>query len=188
MPISPKATASQAPSAPSARPAARARVALGGGHRRLAQRVAGAGADAAGEEVGVVDRRAGDAGVDDAQGGADRAGEDVGGGVAGEEVQQHLPGDGLRVGGDAFVRQAVVAGEDGELAGAHPRVERALGAGDRGGEVLDAAEGAERLGLAVDPPAEGRLELGGRHDASRPFEPDVGGGEGGRGRERRGGR
>ena len=78
---------------------------------------------------------AGDAGVDDAERDADRAGEDVGGGVAGEEVQEHLPGDGLRVGGDAFVGEAVVGGEDGELAGRHPRVEAALGAGDLRGEV-----------------------------------------------------
>ena len=102
---------------------------------------------------------AGDAGVDDAERGADRAGEDVGGGAAGEEVQEHLPGDGLGVGGDAFVGEAVVGGEDGELAGGHPRVERGLGAGDLRGERLDAAEGAERLGLAVDPGLEAGLEV-----------------------------
>ena len=74
------------------------------------------------------------------------------------KFSEHLPGDRLRVGGDALGGEAVVGGEDGQLAGPHPRRERAAGAGDLGGEVLDAAEGAERLGLAVDPAAERRLQ------------------------------
>jgi hypothetical protein len=116
----------------------------------LDSRVAGPSADLAGQEFRMLRQLRIDPRVDHPQLGADRAGEGIGAGLAGQEGRDHRLGDGGGIGRHAFGRQAVIAREDGQQGLVHRR-RRAPGDQPQAyRQVLDAAQGAERLGLAVD--------------------------------------
>ena len=92
----------------------------------------------------------GHAGIDDRQGPAVLAAEDVDGRAAGKKIFHHLPGDFLRVGGDARFGRAMVASEHQHLWLPQLGRQALLDQADLQRYLLQCAEGTERLGLAVD--------------------------------------
>ena len=135
-------------------------VALRPGHCRLNKAVAGTRPDAPLHEIGVVDRVAGNTGIDHPHGCADRFGKDAGRRTAVQKVQDHFPGDGLGIGRHAFRRDTVVRHEDGQFAGVEPGRDGSGRARQLQPDRLDLPQGAERLGLAVDQVPDGPLKVG----------------------------
>jgi hypothetical protein len=70
----------------------------------------------------------------------------VDGGAAAAEVLDHLRGDRRRIGRDALRRDAMVAGEDRDQRAVDRGRAPALPGGEPFGDLLEAAEGARRLG------------------------------------------
>ena len=70
----------------------------------------------------------------------------VDGGTAALEVQHHLLGDLLRIGGDAEIGHTVIAGEDGDARMIDLWGMLGLPAGEPGGDLLQPRQGAGRLG------------------------------------------
>ena len=68
----------------------------------------------------------------------------------GQKVLQHLPGHFLWKGGDAGLRDAMVGGEYGKPAAFSGGFESLLHLRDLRSQCFQPAQGAERLGLAVD--------------------------------------
>jgi hypothetical protein len=66
------------------------------------------------------------------------------------KVLDHLPGHILRIGRDAGLGCAVIAGENQHLRLIELRVETLLDQADLFGDFFELTEGAERLGLLVD--------------------------------------
>jgi hypothetical protein len=87
---------------------------LGVGHRRLAGEVGRARAQAQVVHAGQFEGRIDGAEVDHLQACVQLARQHADCRAAADEVAQHLPGHGLRVGRDALLHHAVVAGEDAD--------------------------------------------------------------------------
>ncbi|MNN61067.1 hypothetical protein D3C81_1762840 [compost metagenome] len=95
-------------------PGGQRRAALFVSHGRATGEVGGTGAEAVAVHTTERLAVAGSAQVDDLETGLQLVGEHADGGAAGDEVVQHLPGDRLRIGGNALLDHPVVAGEHGD--------------------------------------------------------------------------
>ena len=98
----------------------------------------------------MAERITGNAGIDDRDGNPEAPGEGIGSGTTREKVHDHLPGNGLRIGRDAFGDDTVIGREDRQVAAGDFGREATAQAGDLGGQFLDTAQRAARLGLGVD--------------------------------------
>ncbi|MNZ83411.1 hypothetical protein D3C78_1021380 [compost metagenome] len=127
-------------------PGGQRRVALLGGHRRLAGEVGGAGAEGVAVHAAQRLAVAGGAQVDHLQPCVQLVGEHADRRAAGDEVVQHLPGDRLRIGGNALLDHPVVAGEHGDPRLLQVRALAALQRGEVDGQLLEAAQRTGRLG------------------------------------------
>ena len=146
-------------------------VQLGSRHGGFERGVGRSAGDIVGDQVGVLGELGGDARIDNRYVAAHGASEGVGAGLARQEGRDHGGGDVGRIGRDGGLVEPMVAGEDQQAGAIAARIWPAGDQGEAHGEVLDAAQGAGRLGLAVDQGAElglaGAVE-GGDHAASRP--------------------
>jgi len=115
----------------------------------------------------MVGQLGGDAHVDHPDVDPGRSGKGVGGGAAGQEGADHRRRHFGWILRDAFLRQAVVAGENQQRAGASLRFRGVPDHAKADRQILDPAQRTRRLGLAVDPRAQ--------HGFQRPVErPDRG--------------
>ena len=155
MPISPNAAASTAPCrvllACAERLAGPKRgVALLGAHRRLDGEVPRPGRNPPGNQPGRDHRITRDPRIHDPQLHAIRPREHVRSRSAGKEVRDHLARHRLRVGGDPFGSNPVVAREEGQAAATKTGAERALNPGDPRREPLHVPKGTRRLRLPIN--------------------------------------
>ena len=126
------------------------RGALFGRHRRFFKIVGRAGCHLGVEQAGPLAEIVRNAGIDDRQMQLVLARKDIDRGAAGEEILDHLPGHVLRIGRDAGLGRAMVAGEDQHVGLVEIRVETLLDQADLFGHRFELTERAARLGLLVD--------------------------------------
>jgi len=139
-------------------------------HRRSARDVARAVADPAAFDLRRARGRLTHAHVDHHDARSSQPCEHVDRGAAAREVEQHLAGDRLRVGADAFLCDAVVGAHHHDRLFRQRRLRRPVDRSQLARELLQAAEAAGGLGLRIE---QGARSLGGGcvrvHDAGTGF-------------------
>ena len=125
---------------------------------RLARRIARAVPDFGGDQMRMRRQVGCDARVDHPDLDAGRGRERIDARPSGEERRDHRGGDARRIARDAFFGQPVIAREDEQHDALDLRREIMADQPELHREILDAAERARRLRLAVDVGAQRRLE------------------------------
>jgi hypothetical protein len=153
MPISPKPTRLQLLAARLrliSAPRSMATRALLHRHRRSFDVVGGAGRHLGVDQPVALAEIMRHAGIDDRQKDPVVPREHVDRGAAVEKVFDHLPGHFLRIGRNARLRGAMIAGEDQQMRLVKLGIETLLDQADLPGDRFELTESPERLGLPVD--------------------------------------
>jgi hypothetical protein len=122
------------------------------GHRGTVKKTARSPGDLGMHDRQVSGKREIDPGIDDAQPEAVLATEHVDGRAAAHEVEHHLRGHLGRIRADSGASNAVIGRTNEDRRPAHHGGEGALNLPESAGQTFEIAQGAERLGLAIDDP------------------------------------